>query len=111
MSIAFSPIKIGNMEVKNRFVRSATYECMAKETGEVTDELVHLYRHLALGEVGLIIAGYSFVHPLGRAATYQTGIHSDDMIPGLTRVVDTIHRDGGRIVFQLHHAGGRPPGQ
>jgi len=40
MSVAFSPIKIGSIEVNNRFVRSATYECMANETGEVTDELV-----------------------------------------------------------------------
>ena len=36
MSVAFSQMKIGNMDVKNRFVRSATYECMAEETGEVT---------------------------------------------------------------------------
>ena len=88
MSVAFSPMKIGNMEVKNRFVRSATYECMAKETGEVTDELVNLYRHLAADEAGLIITGYTFIHPLGRAHTYQAGIHNDEMIPGLKRMVD-----------------------
>jgi 2,4-dienoyl-CoA reductase-like NADH-dependent reductase (Old Yellow Enzyme family) len=105
MSVAFSPIRIGTMEVKNRFVRSATYECMAKETGEVTDQLVQLYRHLARGEVGLIIAGYAFVHPLGKAAAYQTGIHKDDLIPGLKRVADAVHQNGGRIVFQLNHAG------
>jgi 2,4-dienoyl-CoA reductase-like NADH-dependent reductase (Old Yellow Enzyme family) len=105
MSVAFSPIKIGGLEVKNRFVRSATYECMAKQTGEVTDELVHLYRHLARGEAGLIVTGHSFVHPLGRAFHYQTGIHNDDMIPGLTRVADTVHRYGGKVVFQLNHAG------
>jgi len=105
MSVAFSPMKVGNIEVRNRFVRSATYECMAKETGEVTDELVHLYRHLARGEVGLIITGHSFVHPLGRAFRYQTGIHKDNIIPGLKRAVDAVHRHGGKIIFQLNHAG------
>lgn len=105
MSVAFSPMKIGNMEVKNRFVRSATYECMAKETGEVTDELVNLYRNLARGEVGLIITGYTFIHPLGRAFTYQAGIHRDEMIPGLKRMVDAVHHDGGKIIFQINHAG------
>ena len=105
MSVAFSPMKIGNMEVKNRFVRSATYECMAKETGEVTDELVNLYRHLAKGEVGLIITGYTFIHPLGRAFTYQAGIHNDEMIPGLSKMVDSIHQKEGKVVFQLNHAG------
>jgi len=49
MSIAFTPMKLGDMEVENRFVHSATYECMAQETGEVTDELVKRYRTLAKG--------------------------------------------------------------
>jgi 2,4-dienoyl-CoA reductase-like NADH-dependent reductase (Old Yellow Enzyme family) len=98
-------MKIGDMEVKNRFVRSATYECMAKETGEVTDELVNLYRHLAAGEVGLIITGYTFIHPIGRAFQYHAGIHNDEMIPGLKRMVDAVHREEGKIVFQISHAG------
>jgi len=105
MSLPFSPMKIRDMEVKNRFVRSATYECMAKETGEVTDELVNLYRHLAAGEVGLIITGYTFIHPLGRAFKYHAGIHNDEMIPGLKRMVDAVHREEGKIVFQISHAG------
>jgi len=105
MSIAFTPMKLGDMEVKNRFVHSATYECMARETGEVTDELVKRYRALAKGEVGLVIPGYLYVHPLGRAARYQTGIHGDYMIPGLQRMVDAVHQEGGKIAFQLVHAG------
>ena len=105
MSLPFSPMKIRDMEVKNRFVRSATYECMAKETGEVTDELVNLYRHLAAGEVGLIITGYTFIHPIGRAFQYHAGIHNDEMIPGLKRMVDAVHREEGKIVFQISHAG------
>jgi 2,4-dienoyl-CoA reductase-like NADH-dependent reductase (Old Yellow Enzyme family) len=105
MSIAFTPMKLGDMEVENRFVHSATYECMAQETGEVTDELVKRYRTLAKGEVGLVIPGYLYVHPLGRAAKYQTGIHGDYMIPGLRRMVDAVHQEGGKIAFQLVHAG------
>ena len=37
MSILFTPMKIGKMEVKNRFIRSATWERLATEKGEVTD--------------------------------------------------------------------------
>ena len=54
------PMKIGNLEIKNRFVRSATYEGMAHE-GHVTDKHVELYKNLAEGGVGLIITGYSYV--------------------------------------------------
>ena len=47
MSILFSSVKLGNLDLRNRFVHSATYECMAGQTGEVTDSLVKRYRTLA----------------------------------------------------------------
>jgi 2,4-dienoyl-CoA reductase-like NADH-dependent reductase (Old Yellow Enzyme family) len=105
MSILFTPINLGDVQIKNRFIHSATYEVMALETGEVSDKLVKRYQNLAKGEVGLIIPGYMFVHPLGRSYGYQTGIHSDDMIPGLRRLVEAVHQEGGKIAFQLVHAG------
>lgn len=80
-------------------------ENMAKDTGEVTDELVKLHRTLAKGEVGLIIPGYMYIHPLGRAYRYQTGIYDDNMIPGLKKLVNTIHEEGGKVAFQIVHAG------
>ena len=101
----FAPAQLANLQVKNRFVRSATYECMATEAGEVTDGIVKLHKNLARGDVGLIIPGYMYVHPLGRGAKHQLGIHDDKMIPGLRKVVDSVHQEGGKIVFQLHHAG------
>ena len=105
MSILFTPINIGNVEIKNRFIQSATYEVMALESGEVSDKLVKRYQNLAKGEVGLIIPGYMYVHSLGRSYRYQTGIHNDDMIPGLSKLVEAVHKEGGKIAFQLVHAG------
>jgi len=101
----FENANIGKMELKNRFVHSATYEVMAKETGEVTDELVSRYRLIAKGDTGLIIPGYMYVLPSGRAFKPQTGIHKDDLIPGLKKISDAVHKEGGKIVFQLVHAG------
>ncbi len=105
MSILFTPINLGNVQIKNRFIHSATYEVMALEAGEISDKLIKRYQILAKGEVGLIIPGYMFVHPLGRAYGYQTGIHNDDMIPGLRRLVEAVHQEGGKVAFQLAHAG------
>lgn len=105
MSILFSSKKVGGLEIKNRFVHSGTYECMATETGEITDQLVKRYATLAKGEVGLIVTGYMSVLASGRAAKYQTGIHSDSFIPGLRRLADAVHEGGSRIFFQLVHAG------
>jgi hypothetical protein len=47
MSALFSPINIGNVGIPNRFVNSATHECMAMATGEVSDELIKRYERLA----------------------------------------------------------------
>ena len=105
MSILFKPIKVGNLEIKNRFACSATYESMAQETGEVTEKIINRYRNLAKGDVGLIITGYMYVNTLGRAYKYQMGIHKDDMIPGLKKLVQGVHKEEGKIVFQLAHAG------
>jgi len=105
MSILFKPISLGSLQLENRFVHSATYEAMATEAGKVTSDLVERYRSLARGQVGLVIPGYLYVHPLGRSMKYQTGIHSDDMIPGLRKLVEAVHQEGGRIAFQLAHAG------
>ena len=55
------PKKIGSIEIKNRFIRSATFERMATEDGYVTDKHIKLYKELAEGGVGLIITGYAYV--------------------------------------------------
>ena len=69
MSTLFKPIKLGPIEIQNRFIHSATYEGTALVTGEVTDETLKRYRNLAKGEVGLIIPGYMCISKV-------TGAHS-----------------------------------
>jgi len=96
---------IGKMKVSNRFVRSATCEGMADENGFVTDNMIKMYKTLAKGKIGLIVLGYMYIHPYGRAFKYQTGIYSDDHIPGLKAVVDTIHKERGKVAIQIVHAG------
>ncbi len=74
MSILFEPVKLGPVEIQNRFIHSATYEGMALPTGEVTDEIVKRYKNLAKGEVGLIVPGYMYIQHNGRVFPQQTGI-------------------------------------
>jgi 2,4-dienoyl-CoA reductase-like NADH-dependent reductase (Old Yellow Enzyme family) len=105
MSVLFAPEKIGKKKIQNRFVHSATYECMASDNGEVTDKLIKRYSQLAKGGVGLIIPGYLFVMPNGRCMKFQAGIHNDDMIEGLKKLVEVVHDQGSKIAFQLVHSG------
>jgi len=105
--LASKPKEIGGMIVKNSLVRSATYEHMASEGGRVTDGLVKFYRTLAEGGIGLIITGAAYVQPSGRSVPCMTGIHRDDLIPGLRKIAQTVHEngDGCKVAIQLLHCG------
>ncbi len=110
MSILFSPFQLKNLELKNRFVFSACEDNLATDRGQVTDRIIGKMRRLAKGEVGLIISSHTAVHPLGRTKKHQLGIFSDEIIPGLRQLVDAVHRAGGKIIFQLGHAGAQAAG-
>ena len=99
--------KIGEVEIKNRFVRSATGERIASEDGRVTDELIEFYKVLAEGGVGLIITGVTYVHANGKSIPNQLAIDKDDLIPGLRNLTDVVHKYGEncKIAIQLHHSG------
>jgi len=101
----FEPCRIGKLELRNRFVRSATWDATADSSGAVTDASVALYQELGRGGVGLIVSGYAFVSPLGQAVQGQYGAYTDDMIPGLRRLVQVVHQGGAKIALQIVHAG------
>ncbi len=96
---------IGERELWNRFVRSATYEGIAGEGGKITPQLLKLYKRLAKGFIGLIVTGHMYVHPLGKAAPHQIGIWDDSLLPGLRELVETVKNERGDVAFQLSHAG------
>ncbi|MHA1143992.1 MAG: NADH:flavin oxidoreductase [Candidatus Helarchaeota archaeon] len=103
--MTFSTKKIGRVAIKNRLVRSATYEASASTSGYVTDKLVAFYEKLARGGAGLIIKGFTFVQPNGRAFPLMTGIHDDSYIAGLAKIAKIIHEHDSKVFLQLSHCG------
>jgi 2,4-dienoyl-CoA reductase-like NADH-dependent reductase (Old Yellow Enzyme family) len=104
MSILFEPTNIMTMSLRNRFVRSATYDGCAEE-GHVTENQTHLYSMLAKGGVGLIITGITYVHSSGQISRFQNSIAGEEFIPGLKKLTHAVHHEGARIALQLFHAG------
>lgn len=96
---------IGGMEIRNRFVRSATWEGMADNDGRTSAKLNGLLGDLARNEVGLIISGHAYVREEGRAAPGQLSACSDALIPSLATMTKEVHDADGRIALQLAHAG------
>jgi len=103
-STLFEPIRIKNMELRNRFVRSATYDGCPHE-GYVSDKQIDLYATLSEGGVGLIVSGITYVHPGGRISKFQNSIEGDERIEGLEGLTSAVHERGAKIAVQLFHAG------
>jgi 2,4-dienoyl-CoA reductase-like NADH-dependent reductase (Old Yellow Enzyme family) len=105
MSVMFETTSINGMTLKNRFVRSATWEAMAGEDGSCTPKLLDLMGELAKGGVGMIITSHAYVQKEGQAGPWQLGIYDDRFVDGLRRMTDTVHEHDSRVVMQLAHAG------
>jgi len=103
----FDETIINGMALKNRLVRSATWEGMCDPDGRPTEKLADLYRDLARGGIGLIISGYTFVRPDGKQLPGKMGIHTDAFVDEMKALTRAVHAENGRIVMQLVHAGGQ----
>jgi len=105
MSKLFEPTEINAMQLANRFVRSATYEAMAKEDGGCSPRLAACMNQLAEGGVGLIITSHAYVRQDGQAGARQIGVYRDDFIEGYRGMTQEIHKRGARVVMQITHGG------
>ena len=61
MKTLFDPIQMKHLNVKNRLVRSATWEGIATMDGSLPEEAYTIYDALARGGVGTIITGFTSV--------------------------------------------------
>ncbi|TFG10227.1 NADH:flavin oxidoreductase [Candidatus Thorarchaeota archaeon] len=105
MASLFDQLEIRSITMKNRFMRSATTSAYAREDGTLRQPIIDLYRDLAEGGIGLILTGHLYVLNSGKAHQGMAGISQDSHIAGLKRIARIVHRNGGRIVAQLNHAG------
>ncbi len=102
----FTPEKIGNVQIKNRIVRSATHMRSTEKYGYVGDKLINIYEDLARGGTGLIISGFTAVDPGGTANPQQACLYDDSFIPGQKKLVEAVHEYAGvKIAIQIAHTG------
>ncbi len=102
----FNPGKIGSIQIKNRIMRSATFEGMASREGAVTDQLIDFYTILARGGTGLIITGASAVDSRFTVGSRCACLNDDSFIAGQKKLVKAVHEYSDvKIGSQLAHNG------
>ena len=104
MNGIFSPFRLGPVSLRNRVVKTATFEGMTKD-GVPTDALVAFHRALAAGKVALTTVAYGAVSPEARTFDTQMWL-SPEAMPGLRKLTDAVHAEGGAASIQLTHCGG-----
>jgi len=107
-AVLFAPLVLRNITLKNRILRSATYEGMADPNGIPLAELATVYRNLAEGGVGAIITGFVYISQAGRAMhPGQCGIDNDQKMEAWKVTVDQVKNDfpDTRLFMQLAHTG------
>lgn len=63
------------------------------------------HQERAKGGAGLLITEATYISPDGKSFPHQLGIDDDGLLPGLRRLVESVHAAGARIAVQLCHAG------
>lgn len=100
------PIVVRGIKLKNRVVMAPIGTRLATEKGEVTEKHLAYYKPRAR-EVSLVIVESCYVDVGGRLAAAQIGIHNDDLLPGLRKLVNVIHEAGAMAAIQINHGGGQ----
>ncbi|TYO95756.1 2,4-dienoyl-CoA reductase-like NADH-dependent reductase (Old Yellow Enzyme family) [Geothermobacter ehrlichii] len=103
----FAPARLGELQLRNRLVRSATWEGMCDPEGVPGDELIALHRALAAGGTGLLITGFAYVAQEGKLLPGALSLKDEAPADAVRRLVDAVHAEGGRICAQIGHAGGQ----
>lgn len=100
----FSPLKIKNIEFKNRIVVSPMCEYSSVDGFASDWHLVHL-GGFAVGGASLVITEATAVSPEGRISPGDLGIYKDEHITKLKQITDFIHQHDSHAGIQLAHAG------
>lgn len=102
----FSPMKIGNVEIKNRIVMAPMCMGFGQYNGCATETMMDYYEERAKGGVGLIFTEITRINDITGASSFgQLGMSHDYQIPALREMADRIHKHNCKIMVELHHPG------
>lgn len=102
-NILFSPVKLGDISLKNRVVMAPMTRSRAVE-GDLPTQL-HVDYYTQRASAGLIITEGTQPSLNGKGYARTPGIHSPEQIAAWKAVADSVSDAGGAMVMQVMHCG------
>ena len=102
-SKVFIPGKIGNVELRNRTIRSGCFEGMCTNATP-SEALIEHHRRVAAGGIGMTTVAYCAISNDGVAFGHEMWMR-EEIIPILKRLTDAVHKEGAAVSIQLGHCG------
>jgi len=102
-SKVFIPGKIGNVELRNRTIRSGCFEGMCANATP-SEALIEHHRRVAAGGIGMTTVAYCAISNDGVAFGHEMWMR-EEIIPILKRLTDAVHKEGAAVSIQLGHCG------
>lgn len=104
MSILFTKLKVGALELSNRIIMAPLTRCRAVGGKRVPNQLMAEY-YTQRASAGLIISEATSISPMGVGYPDTPGIWSEDQVKGWKIITQSVHNAGGKILLQLWHVG------
>ena len=101
MKQVFEEIKLGELTLKNRLIRSATWEGIAAPDGWISETAYDIYDELAKGGVGAAITGFTSVAANDFYFNGMMRLCDDRLIPQYRKLTDLIHAQRCPVIAQL----------
>lgn len=101
----FEPIKINQVEIKNRLAVSAMDSSYCGDDGYASEKFVAYHERKARGGFGLIITEDICVTSDAGASHHLAGLWEDAQIPSFQELTSRVHAAGARMFAQIYHAG------
>lgn len=98
MKTIFEQTELPHITMKNRLIRSATWENLTNADGTLPEELMSIYEELAKGGVGAIITGLMDISSDSNALYGNMCLNRDELIPTYQELTERVHRHACPII-------------
>lgn len=99
------PLKLGTVEIKNRFIVSPMVMNCCNEDGTTTEQYIAYHEEKAKGGWGLIVTEDNAVDPSGKTYKWIPGLWADYQVESHKQLTERVHAAGSKIFAQIFHGG------